>query len=57
MAVEVGEGQLRARVRSLAPADQPGALRPAVEVDCAGQLRNPRALALLAVPIARRPPR
>ena len=26
--VEVGEGQLRAGVRALAPADQPGALRP-----------------------------
>ena len=49
MPVEVGEGELRAGMRTLAPADQPGSLRPAVEVDLAGQLGHPRAVARLAV--------
>ena len=44
-------------MRALAPADQPGALRPVGEVDLAGQLGHPRSLARLAVLIDRRLPR
>jgi hypothetical protein len=36
MPIEVGEAQLRAGVRALAAADQPGVRRPGAEVDLAG---------------------
>ena len=56
MAVEVGEGELRAGVWALAPADQPRALRPAFEVDVVGQLGDPRAVSRLPVSVDRSRP-
>jgi hypothetical protein len=55
--VDVGERQLRSRVRALAADDQSRALGPRVERDTAGQLGDPRALAQLAVAVDRGPPR
>src|SRR5260370_945364 len=51
--VDVGEGELRAGVGTLAPADQPGSLRPTLEVDLAGQLGNPGAVTRLAIGVDR----
>ena len=56
MTVQVGEGELRSWVRTLTAADQPGARRPAGEVDEAGQLCDPGPLARLAVTVDRRAP-
>src|ERR1700677_2008954 len=53
MTVEVGEGELRAGVWALAAADQPGALRPAVQVHQARELRHPCPVAWLAVLVDR----
>ena len=47
--VEVGERQLRARVRSLAPADQSRPVGPVGQVDLTGQVGHPRPVARLAV--------
>jgi hypothetical protein len=55
MAFQIGEGQLRAGVRALAAADQPGALRPAFEVEPAGP--SPAPVALIAILVGRRAPR
>jgi hypothetical protein len=49
VAVKVGEAQLGAGVGVLAAADRPGAFRPGVQVDPAGQLAGLGALARLAV--------
>lgn len=54
--VEVSERELRAGVRALAPADQPGPIRPVGEVDLASQFGHPRAVARLAALADRRPP-
>ena len=56
MPVEVGEGQLRSRVRALAPADQARRLGPARERDDVGQLGDPGAVAVLTVGVERRAP-
>lgn len=53
MSVEIGERELRAGVRTLTPADQPGSLRPVGKVDFAGQLGDPRSVTRLAVLIDR----
>ena len=55
--VEVGEAQLRARVRDLLAHDQPRPFRPAAEVELPGQLGDPGPLALLLpVGVERRTP-
>src|SRR5450759_1984539 len=51
--VQVGEGELCAGVRALAATDQPGPLRPGRQVDQAGELRDPCALAWLTVLVDR----
>jgi len=53
VAVVVGEAQLGAGVGVLAAADCPGAFRPGVQVDPAGQLAGLRAVADLAVGLDR----
>ena len=40
--VQIGEGQLRTGMRTLAPTDQPGPVRPVGEIDFVGQLGHPR---------------
>jgi hypothetical protein len=55
--VQVAEGELRAGVRPLAPADQRGTFGPVGEVDLAGQFGHPRPLVRLAVLAGRRRPR
>jgi hypothetical protein len=56
VAVRVREGQLRARVRALAPHDQPRPFGPGGQVDHVGDLGNLSVLAAKAVPIERRNP-
>ena len=56
VAVEVGERQLRAGVRTL-NGGRSAALRPAGKVHLAGQLRHPRPRARLAVLLDRGLPR
>lgn len=53
VAVQVGEGQLRAGVRALAPADKTRPGRPAFGVDPVGELGDPCSLALLPVDVDR----
>lgn len=58
VAVDVGEPQLRARVRAFLADDDPHALRPAGQAEHAGDLGDPGAVAGLAVAvIGRRPGR
>ena len=57
VAVVVGEAQLRAGVRPLAPHDQPNALAPGRQVDPLGDLRHLAVVALGAVRVQRRDPR
>src|ERR1035437_8778416 len=53
VAVMVGERQLRAGVRTLAPDDQPGPLRPAGQIDRVGDLTDLAVLARRAVLVKR----
>jgi hypothetical protein len=49
--VDVGEPQLRSRVRALFPDDDPHPAGPAVQVQQAGDVRDPGAVADLAVAV------
>lgn len=51
--IVVGERQLRTGVRALAPNDQPGALRPTVQVDEVGDLGGLPVRAFPTVPVKR----
>jgi hypothetical protein len=53
VAVVVGEAQLRAGMGVLTATDRPGARRPAVQVNPAGQLASLRAMANLAIGLRR----
>jgi hypothetical protein len=55
--VDVGEPQLRAGVRALLADDDPHAIRPAIQVQQAGQLGDPRAGPDEAVSVVGRGPR
>ena len=57
VAVLVEDLKLRAGVRALAAADQPGALRPRGQVDPIGQLRDPGAVTILTGTVDRLYPR
>ncbi len=57
VAVLVEDLKLRAGVRALPPADQPGAFRPPGQIQILGQLRDPRAVAVVAVGVDRVRPR
>ena len=48
VAVLVEDRELRAGVRALAAADQPGALRPRGQIDPVGELGDPGAVTILA---------
>jgi hypothetical protein len=56
VAVVVGEGQLRSRVRTLTSDDQAGSLGPTGQIDLVGDLRDFAVLALAAVLVERRNP-
>ncbi len=56
MPAEVGEPQLRARVRAFLPHDDAHPLRPRGQVEQAGELGDPRAVANAAVAVIRRRP-
>ena len=57
VAVDVGEPQLRARVRAFPADDDPHPGRPAVQVQQAGDVRHPGAVADLAIAVIGRRPR
>ena len=57
VAVDVGEPQLRARVRALLADDEAHPGWPAVQVQQAGDVRDPRPVADLPVPVISRRPR
>ena len=54
--VDIGEPQLRTRVRALRPDDDPHPFRPPVQVDDAGQFSDPRAVPLSTVTVIGRGP-
>src|SRR5665213_1183596 len=56
MPVQVGEGELRSGAWTLAAADQPGAIRPGIQVHQASELRHPRPVAWLAILVDRGSP-
>jgi hypothetical protein len=57
VAVVIGEGQLSAGMRTLAPDEQPGPRRPRAEVNVLGDLADLPVLTLAAVGRERRNPR
>ena len=56
MAIGVGEGQLRAGVGAFLPGDDAHPGGPVAEVEQAGDLRDPRAVARLSACVDRRDP-